>query len=262
MIALERREGRPLCIGHRGAAALAPENTLESFRAAVEAGADLVEFDVLELATGELVVAHSNDLGEVSHGAASGTVRDRTLSALREVAPALPTLDEALGFFRSEASGVGVHVDLKTSQSVEKTVAALRRFELLDRTLLSSFHVGALRHVTRLEPRLRTGVSFPRDRLRVSGRRGSALAIPVGLRALRPVVPALVGALLARSNASALVLHHVLVSTRTVRRAHARGVPVVAWTVDDPRDITRLDEAGVDAVVVNNPALLISTLEP
>ncbi len=104
MIALERRGGRPLCIGHRGAAALAPENTLESFRVAVEAGVDLIEFDVLGLATGELVVAHSNDLHEVSHGVASGTVRDRTLTLLREVAPALPTLDEALEFFRTRRS--------------------------------------------------------------------------------------------------------------------------------------------------------------
>lgn len=262
MIALERREGRPLCIGHRGAAALAPENTLESFRVAVEAGVDLIEFDVLELTTGELVVAHSNDLHEVSHGTATGTVRDRTLSALREVAPALPTLDEALGFFRNEALETGVHVDLKTPESVEQAVSALRRFELVERTLVSSFHVDVLRHIARLEPRLRTGVSFPQDRLRISGRRGSSPAIRVGLRALRPVTPAFVRALLGRSGASALVLHHALVSGRTVRGAHARGVPVVAWTVDDPRDLARLDEAGVDAVVVNNPGLFVSTLEP
>lgn len=262
MIGLERKEGRPLCIGHRGAAALAPENTLESFRVALDAGVDLIEFDFLELATGELVVAHSNHLHEVSHGAAAGTVRDRTLSALREVAPALPTADEALEFFRSEAPETGVHVDLKSPESAEKVVRALRRFELVERTLVSSFYVDALRHVVRLEPRLRTGVSFPRDRLHVSGRRGSGPVIQLGLRAVRPVMPSFVGTLLERARASTLVLHHALVSTRTVRRAHAGGIPVVAWTVDDPRDFIRLDEAGVDAVVVNNPALFLSTLEP
>ena len=51
VIRLERRDGRPLRIGHRGAAALAPENTLRSFRAAVEAGVDLIEFDVIALRT-------------------------------------------------------------------------------------------------------------------------------------------------------------------------------------------------------------------
>ena len=74
MLSLERRDGRPLCIGHRGAAALAPENTLRSFRAGVEAGADIIEFDVLGLGSGELVVAHSYDLHEVSHGAAGGSL--------------------------------------------------------------------------------------------------------------------------------------------------------------------------------------------
>ena len=76
MIRLERRDGRPLRIGHRGAATLAPENTLRSFRVAVETGVDLIEFDVLALRSGELVIAHSNDLHEVSHGAATGSVRD------------------------------------------------------------------------------------------------------------------------------------------------------------------------------------------
>ena len=59
VISLERRDGRPLRIGHRGAAALAPENTLASFRAAIEAGVDLIEFDVMAGRDGELVVAHS-----------------------------------------------------------------------------------------------------------------------------------------------------------------------------------------------------------
>ena len=95
MISLERRNGLPLRIGHRGAAALAPENTLQSFRTALAAGVDLIEFDLLQLRDGNVVVAHSNDLHEVSHGVASGTVRNWTLEKLREVCPELPTLDEA-----------------------------------------------------------------------------------------------------------------------------------------------------------------------
>ena len=262
MIALARRGRRPLCIGHRGAAALAPENTLPSFRAAVAAGVDLVEFDVLGLHSGELVVAHSDDLGEVSHGAAAGTVRDRSLAALREVAPELPTLEDALKFFVDEAPGVGIHVDLKSQGSVDALVAVLRRFELVERTLVSSFHRGALRRLAALEPKLRAGVSFPEDRLGISHRRGSAPFIRAGLHVTRTVAPLLAGALLRSSRASTLVLHHALASSRTVRYAHGRGVPVVAWTVDDVRDLIRLDEAGVDAVVVNNPGLFLSTLEP
>ena len=83
MISLERRDGQPLVIGHRGAAALAPENTLASFRAARAVGVDLIEFDVLSLRDGELVIAHSDDLHEVSHGAAPGTIGSLVLADLR-----------------------------------------------------------------------------------------------------------------------------------------------------------------------------------
>jgi glycerophosphoryl diester phosphodiesterase len=261
VLSLERRGGRPLCIGHRGAAAVARENTLDSFRAACAAGADLIEFDVLRLESGQLVVAHSDDLREVSHGAAGGTVRDQTLSALREVAPDLPTLEDALRFFLDEAPAVGVHVDLKDTAAADAAIEALRGFGLVERTLVSSFHLGAIRRLARLEPRLRTGISFPRDRLHISRRRGSAPLIRLGLGGLRPITPAFAHALLVRSGASALVLHHSLLGARTVRRAHARGVPVVGWTVDDPRDLVRLDDVGVNAIVVNNPSVFASTLQ-
>jgi len=97
-VKLRRGDGALLRVGHRGAAALAPENTLRSFEAALACGVDAIEFDVLDLVGGPLVLAHSNDLAEVSHGAAAGWVRERSLDELRELAPELPTLDEALDF--------------------------------------------------------------------------------------------------------------------------------------------------------------------
>jgi glycerophosphoryl diester phosphodiesterase len=257
---LERRDGRPLCIGHRGAAALAPENTLRSFRAGVEAGADIIEFDVLGLGSGELVVAHSYDLHEVSRGAADGSLSGLTLSEVREVAPDLPTLGEALTFFVDEAPETGVHVDLKDGGAAETLLSALREFGLVGRTLVSSFHRAAIRRLARAGSGLRTGVSFPEDRLRISGRPGSTPVIRVGLHTVRPAMPVVGRTLLARSGASALALHHSLVGPRLMGWARARGVPVVAWTVDDPRDLVRLDGVGVHAVVVNSPAMFVSTL--
>src|SRR5262249_42511679 len=133
-----RADGRVLRIGHRGAAALEPENTLRSFAKAVELAVDLVEFDVLDLLDGTLVLAHSDDLFEVSHGAARGLVRPLSLEQLRAVAPELPTLDEALTFLRG--TSVGVHVDLKRPGYEKPVVEAVRRHGLLDRTLMSSVH--------------------------------------------------------------------------------------------------------------------------
>ena len=260
MIELARRDGRPLRIGHRGAALLAPENTLASFRAALEVGVDLVEFDVFGLSNGELVVAHSNDLYEVSHGRARGRIRDRTLAELRESCPDLPTLAEALDWFVQDAPGLGVHVDLKERGLAAGVAGQLARFGLAPRAFVSAFHRRELREVRRRQPDVQTGVTFPRDVLRIHGRRATRLLERAGLRALRMLTPALVGPLVARTGATALVLHHSVVSRLVVRRAHARGLAVVAWTVDDPLDLARVDEAGVDAVVSNDPSMFVSTL--
>ena len=153
MIDLRRRDGDPvLRIGHRGAASLAPENTLRSLRAAVDLGVDLVEFDVLDLRRGPLVLAHSDHLDEVSHGVATGSVRARSLEELREVAPELPTFDEALAYFADEARDVGLHVDLKLTTRLDELCAALERFGLVGRTVVSSTHVASLREVARHAP--------------------------------------------------------------------------------------------------------------
>jgi glycerophosphoryl diester phosphodiesterase len=262
VISLERRDGRPLRIGHRGAAALAPENTIASFRAAVAAGVDLVELDVLRLRGGELVVAHSNDLREMSHGVARGHVGDKSLAELRELCPELPTFDEALGFFAAEVPETGIHLDLKSAGAADGVATALNRFALVERSFLSSVHAGALRRVHRLAPRVRTGISFPRERLGIGRRERLAPVVRTGLRALRPLGPALAGVLLSRARSSALVLHHELVSAAVVKRAHARDAPVVAWTVDTREELARLDEAGVDAIVTNDPSIFVSTLTP
>lgn len=260
-LSLERRAGRPLRIGHRGAPALAPENTLRSFRAALAVGVDLIELDVLELRSGELVVAHSDDLLEVSHGAVHGSVRDRPLDDLRAVAPELPTLDDALAFFVDEAPGVGVHLDLKTPAAVPRIGAAVARFGLLERTLVSSFNFRALRRLAQGRTAIRTGLTLPRPAFGITEDGRLAPIARAGLHALHATMPALVDPLLAVSRATALVLHHTAVGPATVRRAHARGAAVVAWTVDDPEELRRVDAAGVDAVVTNDPRIFASTLD-
>ena len=259
VISLERRDGRPLRIGHRGAAALAPENTLRSFRAAVEVGVDLVEFDVLDLRSGELVIAHSNDLREVSHGAAAGTVRDRSLQNLKEIC-GLPTLEEALAFFADEARHVGLHLDLKTCGREANVAAAIRRFDLVERSFVSSFSFRTARSLARIDPDIRVGITVPRGLLGITERGRGAVFARVGLSILRWIAPFAAPRPRFR-RATALVLHHSVVGETVVRRAHARGAVVVAWTVDDPRDLARVDEAGVDAVVSNDPRIFASTLE-
>jgi glycerophosphoryl diester phosphodiesterase len=260
VIDLFRKSGAPLRIGHRGAAALAPENTIAAFRAAVEVGVDLVELDVLDLRHGPLVVAHSDDLEEVSHGGATGSLRSLPLDELRHVAPQVPTLEEALAYFADEATDVGVHLDLKLHLRLDELTAAVRRAGLERRTVISSTRARTLREVSLLAPGIRVGITYPHDRFGVSRRPRTWPVVAAGLSALRASVPARLGRFVRRAGAGAVMLQHRLVTPAAVARAHALGVPIVAWTVDDPADLARVVEAGVDAVVTNDPRIFVATL--
>ena len=230
MIELARREGRPLRIGHRGAAALAPENSLEAIRLAVELGCELVEFDV-HAAGDALVVAH-----------------DRPASV-----DGLPTLDEVLELLGS--AGVGVHLDLK-SQGAERPVAeALRRHGLVERTVVSSFRGPTLRALHAVEPGLRLGRTYPQDRTGLTKRRVFQPPARAIVRVLRRALPRRIAGLLAGSQASAAVLYWEVVSEAAVARCHALGAPVLVWTVDDPALLPWLDEIGVDGVITNDPRI-------
>jgi len=253
-VRLLRGEGSLIKVGHRGAAALEPENTLRSFEAAVSARVDAIEFDVLDLVAGPLVLAHSNDLREVSHGQAVGTVRDRSLAELRELAPELPTLDEALAFFADHPE-VGVHVDLKLQSRLDELADALRRHGLSGRTVVSSFHRPSLAVLARAAPGVRIGFTYPEDRHGISRRRSLQPVIRVSLAAFRAVLARRVPAMVASAGAAALMLHHAVVSAAAVERAHTVGAAVWAWTVDLPQELDAMQAAGVDAVITNDPRI-------
>jgi glycerophosphoryl diester phosphodiesterase len=249
-----RADGRPLRIGHKGAAALEPENTLRSLSRAVELGCDLVEFDVLDLHDGTLVLAHSDDLFEVSHGSARGRVRSQTLYGLREIAPELATFDEALELLGS-VNGVGLHVDLKWHGYEAAAAEAIRRHGLVARTVVSTFHAKSLRELAVLEPSLQRGLTYPFDRRGVSSRRLLTPVTASALIAIRSALPRRITRMLERARANAAMLHHSVVSRAAVDRAHVHGAAVFAWTVDDEAALRRVLDAGVDGVITNDPQI-------
>jgi len=228
-LSLRRPGDAPLRIGHRGAAALAPENTLESFATAIELGVDGVEFDVVSGARG-LEIAHDVGL--------DGS----------------PPLDDALAFF-AERPGTIVQVDLKAGGREAELVEALRRHELLERTVVSSFSAPSLRAVSALEPGLATSFTYPEDRHGLSRRRGLALAVRGGLVAMRRLLPRRIAALIDRAGVSAATLHFELITPATVRACHACGAAVWAWTVNDSEVAAALAEAGVDAIISDDPRI-------
>jgi glycerophosphoryl diester phosphodiesterase len=255
MMTLRREPGRPLRIGHRGAAALAPENTIASLERAVAHGVDVVEIDVLDTRDGELVLAHADDLREVSHGLARGRVRPLTLERLRDAAPALSTLDEALAFLAECAPETGVQLDLKAPGFERSVVGALRRHGLLPRAFVSSFHRSSLEALRAEEPELPLGLTYPQDRYGVGRRRAMRPMIAIAAAAVRRALPHRLDGWLARTRAAAAALHWAVVTRAAIDRCHARGAAAIAWTVDDPRVAERLIQAGIDGIVTSDPRL-------
>jgi glycerophosphoryl diester phosphodiesterase len=231
VIDLGRRDGRMLRIGHRGAAALAPENTIESLRLALELGCDLVEFDVHDL-DGTLVLVHDRPAGP---------------------APGLPTLDEALAFIAGTEAGV--HLDLKARGAEEPVMEALRRHGFAERTVVSSFRPETLRALAAAEPGVRLGLTYPEDSRGLAQRRAVAPLLVPALAAMRAALPRRISRLLAAAGASTAMLHFAVVTKAIVERCHALGAPVLVWTVDEHAWVPRLDAMGVDGVITNDPRI-------
>jgi glycerophosphoryl diester phosphodiesterase len=225
------RQGRVLRIGHRGAAALAPANSLAAIEAAIDLGVDLVEIDVLR----------DGDALRVAHASADLTADT-------------PTLAEALELV--SASTAGLLLDLKSVGAEPEVVAAIRGAGLLERSAVGSFHAGSLRALKEIEPSLTTGFSYPFDRVGLSTRRAAQPLISAGLAGMRRLLPVRIVGMLGRARADAAMLHWALVSRSLVQRCHARGAAVLAWTVEDEAALRRVLAAGVDGVIANDPRLL------
>jgi glycerophosphoryl diester phosphodiesterase len=228
-VKLLRAEGRPLVIGHRGASADAPANSLAAIDAALAAGADLVEFDV----SPGLVVAH--DAG------AAG-----------------PSLDDVLALVA--CSGAGAHADVKAPGYERAVVEALDRHGLRDRALVSTAYGRIGRRIRTLAPELPIAIGYPRDRYGVSHVAWPDWLVLPGAAALRGVMPLRIPPLLAAARANVLALHHGLCSRRAIAAAHRRSVPVFVWTVNEPAEVLRFARLGVDAVVSDDPNLALATL--
>lgn len=250
---LQRDGRRPLLIGHRGLPGLAPENTLRSFELALEHGADGFEVDIVALADGTLVAGHSLDLAELCHGAARGHVGTRTLADLRRLDAELPTLEQVLELARGRLGSGPLLIDLKSRGLEPDLIAAVRRHGLEKRTLLCSLDRPQLARLRELAPEIARSVSYPADRRRLSERGALAPFVPLALRGMRLLLNRRISGWFDQTSAVATTLHHGVIGAELVRSCHARGIAVIAWTVDDAKIRRRLIEAGADAIITNDP---------
>jgi glycerophosphoryl diester phosphodiesterase len=223
-------------VGHKGAEKIEPGNTFASFDAALTAGVDMIEFDVLpERASDRLLVAHDYE----------------------DAAGRTPiTFEEALAYLIHEPfDGIGFDVDLKLPGYEHSVVDALRAFGVLERTLISSQYGASLASVRAAEPRLRLGWTVPRlrhDPFRSRAQQPAAQAIAwVARRAL----PQRAAAAIRARRCEALMAHWRLVSPALVEAVKSSGGELYVWTVDDLQKMRQLDELGVTGVITNDPRL-------
>ena len=230
-------------VGHKGADLIAPGNTLESFAAAVVAGVDTIEFDVLWLQDGHLPLEQRAPL-VVAHDWADA--ERRTPLALTEALDAFlePPLDK-----------VEIDLDVKLAGREEEIVAALRERDLVERAMISTMELHTLGRILELEPKLRRGWTYPKVTKDWTSKRWTKPAMPVALAGMRHRLPGLAAEKLPKFGVAAMWVYHPLVSPRLARICKLANVELIAWTVDDEARMRKLVEIGVDGICSNDPRL-------
>jgi glycerophosphoryl diester phosphodiesterase len=230
-------------VGHKGADLIAPGNTVESFKAAVEAGVDTIEFDVIWLRDAELPVEQRAPL-MVAH--------DWEAQASRAPLPLTAALD---AFLEPPLDQVEIDLDIKLPGREEEFVDALRERGLIDRAMISTMEMHTLKRVLELEPNLRRGWTYPKTSRDWTKRPWAKPALRAALYGMRLQLPGLAAEKLPKFDVFAMWVYHPLISPKLAAICKRAGVELIAWTVDDERRMRKLVDMGVDGLVSNDPRL-------
>jgi glycerophosphoryl diester phosphodiesterase len=221
-------------IGHRGAPLEAPENTLASFRRALDLGVAAVELDVQLTRDGRLAVIHDETLERTTNGC--GPVADFTLAELRQLdagqGEPIPALEEVLELARGRAR---LLVELKQPEAAPALLEVFRKHQAFGAARAISFWHPALKALKAAEPRLQTGallVGCPAD--------------PVGLAHA--------------AGADTLVLNYRYVNRELVAAARRRQIGVIVWNIDDPGILEPYLDLDLEAICTNRPREIINYL--
>jgi len=245
-------------IGHKGADSIRRGNTLESFQAAVAAGVEMIELDVLRPRS------EFRDGGDWRR-AAAGAVADGAPPLLvahdwGDAARRHPhTLDEVLdAFTRTPLDGVEIDCDLKIAGREDEVVAALRERDLLPRASVSTMETASLHELRRLEPELRLGWTLPRITRDWDAIPWAKPLVIAGVASLRSRLPGIVRRLGPGLGIQAVWAYHPVITRRLAVACHDAGLELVAWTVDDVPRMRALTAIGVDGICTNDPRLFAS----
>ncbi len=250
-------QSRPLVIAHRGFSAFAPENTLSAFRLGLAAGADLIELDYHHTRDGVPLVIHdgtwdrttdaTNRWGGQKLAVAEYPLeRARVLDAGRWFGPQwagekLPTLEEAIAVIQAQ----GVTLVERKAGDAETMARLLRDRGWVNQLVVQAFDWEYLRRLRELEPRQILGALGPPARL-ADGREPSGFEKPLSAGWLDEVE---------KTGAQVVVWNREL-SGAAVQLAHARGLKVWVYTINEPALAGVLLDLGVDGIITDNPAII------
>jgi glycerophosphoryl diester phosphodiesterase len=221
-------------VGHKGADHVTPGNTFESFQAALDLRVDMIEFDVLRLRDGRLVLAHDYEDAE----------RRKP-----------PTLEEGLDHFADDAyADTELDVDLKLPGYEREVVEGIVERGLAERVLISTQYRESLERIGQLAPQIRRGLSVPKVRRDYTKSPLAPLAYGWA-QVMKRRLPGQAARFIRDGGAEALMSHFILVSPRLVEAVQGAGGQLYVWTVDDPKRIAWFESIGVDGVITNDPRL-------
>jgi glycerophosphoryl diester phosphodiesterase len=216
----------PLIIGHRGASAVAPENSIAAFEAAINADADGIEFDVRLSRNGVPVIIHDDTL-QRTHGLRR-RVADLTADELKSAG--VPSLRDLFELMAQNDLILCLEIKGSSAELAARCCELVHEFSFEERVIVECFDLDVLKLVD-----LKTAALFePRI---YADQRVIDRALEVG--------------------ASVLALHHRLAKPALVEKAKLAGLRVVVWTVDDPAWLARAQALGIEALITNDPAMMI-----
>jgi len=243
---------RPRVIAHRGFSGVAPENTMAAFQKAIDVGADMFELDVLLSQDGHVVVIHDETLDRTTDG--EGPVAARTLSELKVLdagswfaadfaGERIPTLAETLELAKGR---ILVNIEIKTEAVtdraqggiVDKALAIVRRLDMMDEIVISSFDPRALAQARELEPGVKTASLF-NERLQ-EGKSPEEVMADVGSNGFN--------------------LSGKQVDASIVAACHRLERPVAVYTVNEISEMERILDLGADAIFTDHPDRLLEVL--
>jgi glycerophosphoryl diester phosphodiesterase len=247
--ALFTQTSRPVTvIAHRGASAHYPENTMAAFKGALKANADMIEFDVMLSADGVPVVFHDRNLNAHTNG--KGPVKEHTLSELKKLDAGswfdarfsnekIPTLEEVLEWASKK---IALNIEIKPSATansadliVTKCLDFVRKYEMQKHVLFSSFDYEAVKKLKEMEDSVSTAIVYNRSK--------------------SPKSPP--HELIEEYRADAFNCNFWELTKRRKNDLQQHGIPHFIYTVDEPKEMIQLLQAGVTGIFTNKPALLI-----